>query len=178
MAESITLARPYAKAAFESALEGGQLADWSEQLGLASALVSDRDMLAILKHPGLTSEKKAAILVDISEGKLAGGPDNFIRVLAENHRLLLLPHISMLFEMLKSQQEATVDVTVETAFKLNASQRTKLIETLRKKLDREINLQSAVNKKLIGGVLIRAGDLVIDATVRGRLEKLAEAIGS
>ena len=178
MAESITLARPYAKAAFETAMESDQLGVWFGQLSQASAVVCDKDMLSVLKHPGLTSDQKAELVVDISGAEANSALDNFMKVLAENDRLLLLPDITKLFELLKSKQEATVDVSVETAFKLNPQQIEKLAESMKAKLDRKIVLQSAVNIDLIGGVLIRAGDLVIDASVRGRLAKLAEAINS
>jgi len=178
MAESITLARPYAKAAFELARDAKQLSGWSEQLVYTSALAGDQDMVKILNHPTLTSEQKAQILIDVCDGKLNDGVQNFVKVLAENHRLVLLPEIAELFEQFKSQQEATVDVTVETAFELNSEQEEKLAQSLKSKLSCNINLQTQVNKSLMGGVLIRAGDMVIDASVRGRLAKLVEAVGS
>ncbi len=178
MAESITLARPYAKAAFELARDASHLGEWSEQLALTAALAGDRDMVRILAHPTLTSDQKAQVMIDVCEGKLAEGVQNFVKVLAENSRLVLLPEIAELFEQLKSQQEATVDVTVETAFELNSEQEEKLAQSLKSKLSRNINLQTQVNKGLIGGVVVRAGDMVIDASVRGRLAKLAETVGS
>ncbi|WP_020405478.1 F0F1 ATP synthase subunit delta [Hahella ganghwensis] len=178
MAESITLARPYAKAAFELARDTSQLNEWSEQLALTAALAGDQDMVRILAHPALTSDQKAQVMIDVCEGKLSEGVQNFAKVLAENGRLALLPEIAELFEQLKSQQEATVDVTVETAFELNSEQEEKLAQSLKSKLSRNINLQAQVNKGLIGGVVVRAGDMVIDASVRGRLAKLAETVGS
>ncbi len=178
MAESITLARPYAKAAFELARDAKQLSEWSEQLGYTAALATDQDMVKIVNHPALTSDQKAQIMIDVCEGKLSDGSQNFVKVLAENHRLALLPEIAELFEQFKSQQEATVDVTVETAFELNSEQEEKLAQSLKSKLSRNINLQTQVDKSLIGGVLVRAGDMVIDASVRGRLAKLAETVGS
>ncbi|OZG73223.1 F0F1 ATP synthase subunit delta [Hahella sp. CCB-MM4] len=178
MAESITLARPYAKAAFELARDANQLSEWSEQLALTAALAGDKDMVRVLAHPTLTSDQKAQVMIDVCEGKLSEGPQNFVKVLSENTRLVLLPEIAELFEQLKSQQEATVDVTVETAFELNSEQEEKLAQSLKSKLSRNINLQSQVNSDLIGGVVVRAGDMVIDASVRGRLAKLAETVGS
>ena len=178
MAESITLARPYAKAAFETARGADQLTQWSEQLSFISAIVENEDTLALLNHPTLTSEQKSQVILDVSDGKLDGAVENLIKVLSANHRLTLLPEITSLFEQLKSQQEATVKVTVETAFELNSEQEEKLTQSLKAKLDCEVSLQTELNKDLIGGVLIRAGDLVIDASVRGRLAKLVESIGS
>ncbi len=178
MAESTTLARPYAKAAFNAALSDKKTDEWSKQLALAATLVQDNDLFLLIKHPGLTAEQKGQLVLDIAKGKISGPAENFVKVLATNKRLLLLPEIAAAFERLKRQQEATVDVTVETAFELNSDQEAKLAESLKAKLNCKINLHSEVNKALIGGVLVRAGDLVIDASVRGRLNKLVESLGA
>ena len=176
MAESISLARPYARAAFEAALAEEALNEWSDQLALVSAMVGDGDLQDTLNHPGLTTAQKAQLIIDVCEGKLASHVENFLTVLAENHRLILLPEVAAMFEQLKSEREATVDVAVETAKKLTAQQEKRLTQSLEKKLERKVNLQSAVNEELIGGLVIHAGDLVIDASIRGRLTKLAEMV--
>lgn len=178
MAESISLARPYARAAFETALAGETLNEWSDQLALVSAMVGHDELQDTLNHPGLTTAQKAQLIVDVCGGNLANTVENFLIVLAENHRLILLPEVAAMFEQLKSEREATVDVMVETAKKLTAQQEKRLTQSLDKKLERKVNLQSSVNEALIGGLVIRAGDLVIDASIRGRLTKLAEMVES
>jgi len=178
MAESITIARPYAKAAFQAAQNSNALADWSEQLAFAAAVTSDETMSVVLDHPSLTSEQKAQVFVDVCEGKLNDQGQNFISVLAENDRIGLLPEIAGLFELLKAQQERSVDVLVESAFELGSEQQDKLAQALSKKLDRKVVVNSTVNNELLGGAIIRADDLVIDASIRGKIAKLAEAIGA
>lgn len=178
MAELTTVARPYAKAAYQEAQNQNALVEWSAMLGFSALVAADENMKTILDHPSLTSEEKAQTFVDVCEGKLSDYGKNFIFVLAENNRLALLPEIAALFELYKSQLEKSVDVEVESAFELNAEQEEKLAQILAKKLDRKVNISSTTNPELLGGVIMRAEDLVIDASVRGKLAKLAEAINS
>ncbi len=178
MAELSTLARPYAKAAFYAACDAKKLTEWSEALSYAALVAQDEQMQVFLAHPALTSDQKANAFIDVCKGKISEHSQNLIYVLAENKRLSLLPQIAVLFEELKSLQEKSVDVTVQTAFKLSSKHEKNLAKALSAKLDRNISISSSVDKTLIGGVIIRAGDLVIDASVRGKLAKLAEAIGS
>jgi len=178
MAELTTLARPYAKAAFVTAQQAGALTEWSEALAYAAVVSQDPDMSRILGHPALSDERKAAVFIDICEGRFSEQVQNFVHVLAENKRLTLLPEIAELFEALRAQQERSVDVDLTSPFELTAEQQDKLAKALSAKLDRQVNLSSHLDKSLIGGVVIRAGDIVMDASVRGRLSKLADAIGS
>jgi len=176
MAELITLARPYAKAAFEDACEQNTLSDWSTMLQWAGAVVSNEQVMVALDKPGFTTEQKASIVTDICEGKLNEHGKNFVRILAENKRLSLLPEIACLFEHLKAEQEKTLDVEVVSARALDAQQTNILSESLRKRFDRNIELNCVVDEKLLGGVIIRAGDTVIDGSVRGKLTRLSDAI--
>ncbi|ARU59599.1 MAG: F0F1 ATP synthase subunit delta [Pseudomonadales bacterium] len=178
MAELSTIARPYAKAAFQAALSADQLADWSAMLAFASQVAQDVTMKDVLDNPSLTNEQKANAFADVCEGKLSEQGQNLVRVLAENKRLTLIPQISSLFEQLKALQEQSVDVSIESAFDLSSDQEKALAKALSTKLARKVNISSSVNRTLLGGAVIRAGDLVIDASVRGKLAKLAEAIGS
>ncbi|WP_120997137.1 F0F1 ATP synthase subunit delta [Stutzerimonas urumqiensis] len=178
MAELTTLARPYAKAAFEYAQAHQQLASWSAMLGLAAAVANDDRMQRVLKAPRLTSAEKADTFVEVCGNELDAQARNFIHVLAENERLALLPEISELFELYKAEQERSVDVEVTSAFALSAEQQDKLAKVLSARLSREVRLHAAEDPALIGGVVIRAGDLVIDGSVRGKLAKLAEALKS
>ena len=178
MAELTTLARPYAKAAFEHAQAQQQLANWSAMLGLAAAVSQDDTMQRLLKAPRLTSAQKAATFIDVCGDKFDAQAQNFIRVAAENDRLQLLPEISSLFDLYKAEQEKSVDVEVTSAFALNQEQQDKLAKVLSARLSREVRLHATEDASLIGGVVIRAGDLVIDGSVRGKIAKLAEALKS
>jgi F-type H+-transporting ATPase subunit delta len=178
MAELSTLARPYAKAAFEVARDKADLAGWSAQLATAAVVSRDAVIASILASPAYTAEQMADTVIGVCGDALVEDGRNFIQVLASNKRLPLLPEIQALFEQYKANQEKRVDVEVVSAFDLGAVTEQTLVEVLSKKLEREVKVDSTVDQSLIGGVLIRAGDLVIDGSVRGRLNKLAEAMNS
>lgn len=178
MAELSTLARPYAKAAFEYALAHNDLAGWSRQLGTAAAVAGTETMVKLLSSPELTSEQRAKALLDVCGDALDDRARNFVCVLAENKRLMLLPEILALFEQLKANQEKSVDVDVVSAFPLEQAVAERLAQALRGKLQRDVSINASVDQSLIGGVLVRAGDVVIDGSVRGRLAKLATAMNS
>ncbi len=178
MAELTTLARPYAKAAFEQARIATDLAGWSEALVLVAAVSQEENIQKVQTAPSLTAEQKSAMFLEVCGDKLNEKQQNFIKILSENKRLSLLPQVFELFELFKANQEKSVDVDVQTAFEISAELQDKLAQTLRKKLDREVTLQTSVDKNLLGGALIRAGDTVIDGSVRGRLAKLAEAMNA
>ncbi|MFC5694548.1 F0F1 ATP synthase subunit delta [Pseudomonas sp. GCM10022186] len=178
MAELTTLARPYAKAAFEYAQAHQQLAAWSAMLGLAAAVSQDDTMQRVLKAPRLTSAEKAKAFIEAVGDKLEVQAQNFVHVLSENGRLVLLPEIAEQFELYKAEQEKSVDVEVTSAFALSDEQQDKLAKVLSARLSREVRLHAVEDSSLIGGVVIRAGDLVIDGSVRGKLAKLAEALKS
>ncbi len=178
MAELSTLARPYAKAVFEHARAAGKLAEWAQQLATVAAVVEQATMVEILSSPSLTADQLAQTLIDVCAEQLDEQGGNFVKVVAENKRLLLLPEIFSQFEHFKANQEKSVDVEVASAFELTEATQQKLSDALAAKLERTIKLKAVVNSSLLGGVLVRAGDLVIDGSVRGRLQKLAEAMNS
>ncbi|MEY3018765.1 MAG: hypothetical protein RL336_1900 [Pseudomonadota bacterium] len=178
MAELSTLARPYAKAAFEFAVGASTLEQWSTQLNLLAALVADSKVAALLAQPALTTEYQAEQLIAVCGDELGGEVQNFVRVLAENKRLSLLPHVAALFAEFKANRERSVDVSIDSAFALTATVEKKLAAALSKKLERDVKVSSQVDQSLIGGVVIRAADVVIDASIRGRLDKLAKAMNS
>ena len=178
MAELTTLARPYAKAAFESAVTAKALAPWQQALSLLAAVSTEAEVVLLLKAPSLTFEAKSKALIEICGDVLSQDQQNFVQILAENKRLALLPHISELFDHLKAQQEKSVDVEIMTAFAIDKALEDKLSSTLTKSLDREVSLKTSIDKSLLGGALIRAGDTVIDGSVRGRIAKLSEAMNA
>jgi F-type H+-transporting ATPase subunit delta len=178
MAELATLARPYAKAAFEYALAANSLDQWSGMLALAAQVAQQDAVRKLLGSPAITAEVKGQSFVDLCGDALDVNGQNFVRNLAANKRLGLLPQIGQLFEAFKAQQEKTVEVEIISAFDLSGDLQDKVAKALSAKLDRKVNVQSSIDKSLLGGVVIRAGDTVIDGSVRGRLAKLAEAMNS
>jgi F-type H+-transporting ATPase subunit delta len=178
VAERATVARPYAKAAFEYARGANALAGWSQALQTASEIVADPRVAPLTKSPALTAADLANLVIDVAGAKLDAGMQNFVRTLAENHRLLLLPEISAHYEQLRSTVENTVDVEVTSAVPLNESQAQTLKQALSTRLKRQVRMRTAVDSTLLGGALVRAGDLVIDGSLKGRLERLATELGS
>jgi F-type H+-transporting ATPase subunit delta len=178
MAELNTVARPYTKAAFEHAVDKGNLDQWSEMLTTAAAVSQHETMDLVLGNPGLTSEQKAQAMISVCEEQMDDSAQNFIVLLAENQRLALLPKISEQFEQLKASQQKSVDVNVTTAFDLGEQQQQKLTQALSSKLGREVSLTTEIDKSIIGGVIVRTEDMVIDGSIRARLAKLAEAMNS
>jgi F-type H+-transporting ATPase subunit delta len=178
MAELSTLARPYARAAFEYAHERGSLDTWSRALATAAAVSRDDRVASLLSSPAQTAEQLASRLIELCGDDLSDEHGNFLRVLAANKRLPLLVEIREIFEKLKADQERSVDVTVVSAYALENEAEQSLTRVLSKKLERDVKVETEVDESLLGGVLIRAGDLVIDGSVRGRLNKLSEAMNS
>ncbi|MCP5325895.1 MAG: F0F1 ATP synthase subunit delta [Oceanospirillaceae bacterium] len=179
MAELSTLARPYAKAAFQAALDAGALVKWSEMLGYAGSVTQSAEMGKLLSNPGFTDVQQAQALIDVcGADQLNEGIKNLMFILAENKRLSLLPQIAEQYESLKAEQEKAVDVSIVSAFDLAEDQTHKLTQALKAKLNKDVRVTTSTDSSLVGGVIIRAGDLVIDGSVRGKLAKLAEAMNS
>ena len=173
MSERATLARPYATAAFALAQEKKALKKWSEMLTLLAAVVRDDRMRARLDDPRIARERLAALLIEIGGKNVDKDGANFLRVLAENRRLPVLPEIAALFEERRAAAEARVEAEVVSAYEVSAAQLKKISAALEKKLGREVTLTPRVDASLLGGIVIRAGDLVIDGSVRGQLHALA-----
>lgn len=178
MATINTLARPYAKAAFEFASAAKQSDAWSSMLALAAAFVESPEVIAQLRNPALTWERKSALLAELCADRIDESFRNFVVALGENDRLELLPTIRDQFELLKAEAERSLEVEIETAHELSAEQLQTLAAALSKRLDRTVQPTLVVNSALIGGLIVRAGDLVIDGSVRGKLNQLAEALKS
>ena len=178
MAELSTLARPYAKAAFEYAANANDLQGWSENLAVVAAVAQQNAVEKLLSSPSYTAAQQAEKTIEVCGDAITDKVRSFMQVLAENRRLQLLPQIYQQFEVLKANREKTVEVSVVSATKISAEQQNKLASALSAKLEREVNMQVSVDDNLIGGAVVRAGDTVIDGSIRGRLAKLAEALNS
>jgi len=178
MAERATIARPYAKAAFEYARDANDFAGWSLALARAAEIVADPRVAALTKSPQWSAADVVGLITDVAGASLNAGMENFVRVLAENHRLLLLPEIAAHYEEFRSAVENTVDVEVVSAVKLDAAQSGKLSAALAKRLKRNVRMKNSVDATLLGGAVLRAGDLVIDGSLKGRLARLATELTS
>jgi F-type H+-transporting ATPase subunit delta len=172
MAERATLARPYARAAFESAQASNKLGDWSQLLAGASAVVSDTRVAGLLSNPKVSSTQLVEFIIDVLGGNLDEHARNFLSTLAENHRLGVLPEITSAYEELRAAQENVADVQITSAIQVNDAQRQRLADALRKRLKREVRLHCDVDPGLIGGAVIRSGDLVIDGSLKAQLDRL------
>ncbi|MDM1248637.1 MULTISPECIES: F0F1 ATP synthase subunit delta [Acinetobacter] len=172
MAELLTLARPYAKAAFAYASEQNATDTWSNALQLLSAAVQDEAFSAYLNRPELTPAEQVALFAKVLGNEQTAAVSNFLTLLADNGRLTLLPEVEAEFEQLKSQNNNTVDVVIESAFPLDSVQEQKLAHALEKRLNSAVKVTVEVNPALIAGVVIRAGDQVIDDSALSKLEKM------
>ena len=178
MAELSTLARPYAKAAFEYARDPPAVAQWFGAQRAAGQVAEQPKVRLFLSEPGRSAAELADGIVALVGDAVTPPVANFIHVLAEQKRLALLPFVATLFGDMKEAAERSVDVEVTSAFPLSSEMEGRLAQSLAARLNLQVRLQSSVDSSLIGGVVIRAGDTVIDASVRRRLAKLAEAIQS
>ena len=178
MAEAATIARPYAKAAFMSARDTKALADWSEALQAASALAGDARIEAVLGNPKLSGDQVVSIFAGLGGAAIDARWQNFIRLLLEYKRLNVLPQIADEYEVLRAQYENEVDVEVTSASALSAEQQAKMAASLKTRFKRDVRVSTSVDASLLGGAVIRAGDLIIDGSIKGRLERLASELGS
>ena len=178
MAERMTIARPYARAAFEYARDAKAFAPWSQGLKTAAEIVADPRVAALTTSPLVTATDVVGLIIGVAGDKLDAGMQNFVRLLAENRRLLYLPEITEHYETLRSSVENTIDVEVISAVPLDAAQQEKLRQALNIRLKRQVRMQNSVDSALLGGAVIRAGDLVIDGSLQGRLQRLGTELGS
>lgn len=176
MAENVTLARPYAEAAFQLAKGASALPAWSQALGNLAAISASAEMQSCISDPRLAPEKLATLFVGIAGDGLAAEQQNFVRVLVDNDRLQVLPEIAELFDELKNAHEGVREAVVESAFPLDAAATAGIVADVEKKLGCKIQATVAVVPELIGGVRIAIGDEVIDASVRGKLAAMATAL--
>jgi len=176
MSEAITTARPYAQAAFDEALKQADLKGWAEVLLSLAEAVSYPEVRAIVTSPRVAKTQVESLMEGLLGSQANLQQRNFVRVLVANQRLLLLPEIAALYEALRAEAEKTVNVVVDSAFELSTAQQEKIVSSLKARMGREIKLVCKVNKELLGGVVIRAGDKVIDGSARTRLGEMANAL--
>ncbi|MDI6748262.1 MAG: F0F1 ATP synthase subunit delta [Rhodocyclaceae bacterium] len=175
MAENVTVARPYAEAAFELARAAGALPAWQTALERMAAAAADEQMRECVADPRVSSDAITELFLGVT-GELTAEQRNFASVLVENRRIGVLPEISNLFGELKNALEGTHDAVVSSAFPLDATQLSKLVADLEEKLGYKIEATVELAPELIGGVRIALGDQVIDASVRGKLNAMAVSL--
>ena len=173
MAEKATIARPYAKAAFESARQHSAAERWSTVLATASSVVQDERVARLLSSPRVKPEQLSGMVAEIVGGDLDEQTRNFLATLASNRRLALLPEIASMYEALRAEAENTADVQVVSAVDLSEAQKQRLAAALKQRLKREVRLHCEVDASLVGGAIVRAGDFVIDGSLKARLDRLA-----
>lgn len=176
LAERKTLARPYAEAVFEMAKERDELKLWSKQLSLLGGIGANENVISLAGNPEVNKNDVAELVIGSAGKKLNKDGANLVHLLLENDRLTLLPEISEIFETNKATHEGSVEAEVISAYELADKQLKNIGDALKKKLGREVKLVSQVDKSLVGGVVIRAGDLVIDGSVTGYLQELSTQI--
>ena len=173
MSQALTLARPYARAAFATARDAGALAQWGDGLGFAAQVAADPRVQSLLGHPHLGRDDAVALLSPVNASETFG---NFLALLADNRRLSLLPEIAGLFAELRADAERIVKAKVTSAAALPAAELETIKAALKRRFGREVELQTAIDASLIGGAVIDAGDVVIDGSLKGKLERLQAAL--
>lgn len=177
MAESVTIARPYAEAVFRTAKESGAQGTWSQRLQRLALIAQDGDMAAVMGNPQLSAEQVGNLVISLCDDNdtvLA----NLVRTLAENRRLALLPEISRLFDLAKSQEEGIKEAVVHSAFPIDDTQVKALVQELEARFGTKLTARVEVDASLIGGVRVTVGDQVLDASVRGKLDAMAVALNN
>ena len=176
MESNTKTARPYAIAAFKQAQDEGDTQLWSQMLGLLTTVVSDPTMKGLIANPKVKRPELAELVIDVCGDGLTDTGRNFVRVLAENRRLGIVHDIAVAFDAERAREEKRSDVVVTSAFELTAAEQNAINVAMTKRLGTKVDLSMEVNPDLIGGVLIRTGDTVIDASIRGRLNELRQTL--
>lgn len=176
MSELITLARPYAVAAFERAKQTGSVERWQNTLEFLRVLLADSSMKQAASNPKADKQSFLEALLDVCGEHVDGEGANFIRLLVQNHRLELIPDICALFSHYRAEDEGSIDVAVATAYPLGDEERDRIADLIEKLLKRQARLMVKQDESLIGGVIIQAGDRVIDGSIRGQLQRLQKSL--
>jgi F-type H+-transporting ATPase subunit delta len=178
MADLSTLARPYAKAAFELARDAKRFKEWGEALDALAAAVKSPEIAGLIGHPALFKGDLADVLSKALSGTLGEEGRSLVRLLVENNRLKAAPFIAEQFEALRAEAESRIDVEITSATAIPPAQQEKLADAVSKRLQRDVVVEWKTDESLVAGAVIRAGDLVIDGSVKGELEKLRTALVS
>ncbi len=177
MEDLTTIARPYAQAALSQAQTEDDVAGWGDMLEFLAALARDPTLSGVIANPSVETSELTRLLLDVAGDRLSATGTNFVRLLAANHRLAALSEIQRQFERLRADLEGRLQVDIVSAYELSDGQADELAAAVARRLGRQVDVTSTVDSALIGGVIIRAGDLAIDASMRGRLAQMGAALG-
>lgn len=173
MLEKKTIARPYAQAAFEQASEENDLTGWSEALSILAMITSDEQMKKLMHDPRVSNDQIQAMVTELAGDILTNTKTNFVKILVESDRLMLCPEISQIFDEKKADAQKHASIQVVSAYEMDESEKQKIAEAMKKKLGRSVEVTSEQDPGLIGGMVVKSGDMVIDLSIRGRLNKMA-----
>jgi len=178
MSEQISLARPYAKAIFELARDAGEYAGWSEQLELLAMIARDAAMIEVINNPDVSEQQLAELIIDVAGDQLNQQGRNLVKLLARNDRVSAVADINQQFLVLRDDAEQMIEAQLITASEVDEAQKKKIEVALSNRLGKQIKLEARVDESLIGGAIVRAGDWVVDGSVKAQLQELVGAISS
>ncbi len=173
MADFTTAARPYAKAVYELASESNSIDSWGDALANLAGVVNDSQIAEMLSSPDMSKQQKGELVIQVMGDNLNQQQQNLVKLMAENSRLVLMSDVLEQFEVARAKAENKIEAEVVSAFELSAEQTDELINTLKNKLGCDVTLTTTVDESLIGGVIIKAGDTIIDASMKSQLDSLA-----
>lgn len=177
MSRQETFARPYAKAVFELAQQENDFLKWSNMLQLAAEIAQDKDVADLMRNPQFSREALMGIFVEIGKNVFSPQMQSLLQLLSQFKRLQLLPAIHEIYEQMRAQAERLINIELISAYPIEEEQKKRFISALEKRMNRQVNLACVVDKNILGGAIIRAGDVVIDGSIQGRLAKLGDAMG-
>lgn len=177
MAEKSTIARPYAEAVFAVAKDSGQLKEWSDLLQTVNMIAANEDMQSMIGNTSVNKEQIAQLIIDVASASdksiVSEQGSNLVKLLAENRRLNVIAEITEQYETLKAEAEKSIEAEIVSAVEVSATQQSLIAEKLKTRLGREVSLKCTIDESLMGGAIIKAGDMVIDGSVSGQLNKLS-----
>jgi F-type H+-transporting ATPase subunit delta len=177
MTDFTTAARPYANAVYATAAEANALDSWGDALTNLAAVASDAQLSELLDSPDLGKAEKGALIIKVLGDNLTDKQQNLVKLMAENNRLKLMPDVLEQFEVARARAENKIEAEVVSAFELSAEQTSELVNTLKNKLGSDVTVTTSIDESLIGGVVIKAGDTIIDASMKSQLDSLALSLG-
>lgn len=177
MTDFTTAARPYANAVYDTASESNSLDSWGDALTNLAAIVSDAQMSDLLENPDLGKAEKGELIIKVLGDKLTDKQQNLVKLMAENNRLKLMPDVLEQFEVARAKAENKIEAEITSAFELSAEQISELVNTLKNKLGSDVTVTTSIDESLIGGVMVKAGDTIIDASMKSQLDSLALSLG-